>query len=131
MRRNYLFLLFGAFFGGASVIFSAMGYHFFGDNLQSEQLETYRTAVQYLMYHAIVLIVLFRGNSFLNNLILCLSGWLFTAGICLFSGGLLIGLLTDLQVVSSLPPLGGIALILGWLLLAIHAIRHLLLGNTA
>src|SRR5204862_331190 len=51
------------------------------------------------------------------------AGWLFVAGTVLFSGSLYLLALTDTPWLGAITPLGGIALLLGWLALAIGVWR--------
>jgi uncharacterized membrane protein YgdD (TMEM256/DUF423 family) len=51
------------------------------------------------------------------------SGWLFLAGIVLFSGSLYLLALTGIRTFGAITPLGGIAFLLAWACLAIAAWR--------
>ena len=47
------------------------------------------------------------------------AGWLFTAGIALFSGSLYLLAVTDVKVLGAITPLGGLAFLSGWVCLII------------
>ena len=51
------------------------------------------------------------------------AGWLFQAGIVLFSGSLYVLALTDVKVLGAITPIGGVAFLAGWLWLAWSAWR--------
>ncbi|MEO8552826.1 MAG: DUF423 domain-containing protein, partial [Kofleriaceae bacterium] len=51
------------------------------------------------------------------------AGWLFQAGIVLFSGSLYVLALTDVKALGAVTPFGGLAFIAGWIWLAISALR--------
>ena len=48
-----------------------------------------------------------------------LAGWLFVAGIVLFSGSLYLLAVTGITVLGAITPIGGVAFLLGWACLAI------------
>ena len=51
------------------------------------------------------------------------AGWCFVAGMALFSGSLYLLALTGLRPLAYLTPLGGVAFLSGWVLLAVAARR--------
>ncbi len=51
------------------------------------------------------------------------AGWLFVAGIVLFSGSLYVLVWTDQRWLGAVTPLGGLAFVAGWGLLVITALR--------
>src|SRR6266568_2977213 len=51
------------------------------------------------------------------------AGWLFVAGTVLFSGSLYVLALTDVRAFGAVTPLGGLAFLVGWALLAYAAVR--------
>jgi uncharacterized membrane protein YgdD (TMEM256/DUF423 family) len=59
-----------------------------------------------------------RANPWLGA-----AGWLFLAGIAVFSGSLYLMTLTGARWLGAITPIGGVALILGWAALAIGVAR--------
>jgi uncharacterized membrane protein YgdD (TMEM256/DUF423 family) len=51
------------------------------------------------------------------------AGWLFVAGIVIFSGSLFVMAFTGLRWLGAITPIGGVAFIVGWLLLGLTAWR--------
>jgi uncharacterized membrane protein YgdD (TMEM256/DUF423 family) len=51
------------------------------------------------------------------------SGWLFVAGIVIFSGSLYVMALSGARWLGAITPIGGIAFIAGWACLALGVIR--------
>lgn len=51
------------------------------------------------------------------------SGWCFVAGTVLFSGSLYAMALSGVRALGAITPLGGVAFIVGWVLLAVAASR--------
>jgi uncharacterized membrane protein YgdD (TMEM256/DUF423 family) len=68
------------------------------------------------MYHSLALLLV--GVLVERGVNASASGWLFLAGIVLFSGSLYLLTLGGLRWMGAVTPLGGLAFIFGWLLLA-------------
>lgn len=114
-----LFITLGAILGGLSVAAGAFATHALKTTLSHRAIEIFETAVRYQMYHAIALLIvallLLRTDS---STILVITGWAFIIGIAIFSGSLYALSLTDIKILGAITPLGGAALIIGWLCLA-------------
>ncbi|MGB1042289.1 MAG: DUF423 domain-containing protein [Tenacibaculum sp.] len=116
-------LIFAAIFGMLAVILGAFGAHALNKKLTSEQLKSFETGVKYQMYHAIVL--LFIGSHF--NTPNQIMSWCFIIGIILFSFSIYGLVLSDangkkMKFLGPITPLGGLLLIIGWLMLLIEFI---------
>lgn len=96
--------------GALAVIAGAFGAHALEGRITPDRLDTWRTAASYHLAHAVVLLVLASQPSPRS-----LTFALFTLGITVFSGSLYALVLLDLGALGALTPLGGIALIAGWL----------------
>jgi len=119
-----LFFIFGSLFGGVAVALGAFGAHALESRLNSDALSTYETAVRYQMYHSLALLgVAFAITRWQGSGLPTLAGWLFVAGIVLFSGSLYLLSVTDVRWLGAIAPLGGAAFIAGWLCLAWAAWR--------
>ena len=104
----------GATLGGLAVTLGAFGAHALKGRIGAEELGWWRTAVEYQMWHALaVLAVGLSANSRLR-----LPGWLFVGGALLFSGTLYALALGAPVWLGAVTPLGGIAMICGWAMLA-------------
>ncbi len=105
-----------------AVILGAFGAHKLKEFISAEDLAIYETGVRYQFYHTFALLVVaillhINHSSLLNK-----CGYAFAAGIVLFSGSLYGLSLRNLSEVNlnwlgPITPLGGLFLILGWLLL--------------
>src|SRR5262245_13639393 len=83
------FLMFGAVLGFLGVAFGAFGAHALKNRLSPEMLGVFETAVRYQMYHALAVLAVAAAIGHIGSArLLVLSGWLFIAGILLFSGSL-------------------------------------------
>lgn len=114
----------GALVASAAVAAGAVGTHVLKETLkiQPSALETYDVAVRYQMVHALGLIFVgllaARGATWLVPA----AGIAFGLGIVLFSGGLYAWLATGVKLFVYVVPVGGMAWIIGWLLLAAGAL---------
>ena len=107
----------GAILGGLSTALGAFGAHVLKDRLSEHYLNVFETAVRYQMYHALTLLALGLVATRIEGLMLKLSGVSFILGVLLFSGSLYLLVLTGQKFWGMITPIGGLALIIGWLLL--------------
>jgi uncharacterized membrane protein YgdD (TMEM256/DUF423 family) len=112
----------GALFGALAVILGAFGAHALRSHLEPRDLETFETAVRYQMYHAFAL---FAAAWLLsrNAPHAAMAAWAFVAGVVVFSGSLYLLVATGQRWLGAVTPLGGLAFIVGWLLLALAAAK--------
>ena len=100
--------------GALAVAFGAFGAHGLQGRVDDPHLlEVWETGAKYHMYHALALVAVA-----LHPRSPPLAGWLFVAGIALFSGSLYTMTLTGHKWLGAITPLGGLAFIAGWLVLA-------------
>ncbi|TXG38729.1 DUF423 domain-containing protein [Seonamhaeicola maritimus] len=122
MSQNIIIIT-GAIFGMLSVIFGAFGAHALKKTLSNEQLKSFETGVKYQMYHAIVLLVLGFNSEYTSQSIY----WCFSIGILLFSFSIYGLVLSDakgkkIRFLGPITPIGGLLLIVGWVLIIINSI---------
>ena len=116
---NQVFLLLAALNGFIVVALGAFGAHALETRVLPELLDVYQTGVQYQMFHTVALLavhILLQAKGELPGL--RLSGFVFLFGIILFSGSLYLLALSGLTWLGIITPLGGLAFLAGWLLLA-------------
>jgi len=97
----------------------AIGAHALKSQLAPEQLATFHTAVQYQMYHAIGLVLVGLLSLYQRCRWFDGAGWAMLVGIILFSGLLYAWLVTGRRFSVYPVPVGGVAFIIGWVLMAI------------
>ena len=103
------------------MVLGAFGAHVLKARLGAEALAIWQTAVQYHFWHALALLaVALSGSGSWSKV----AGWLLIAGLFLFSGSLYALALGAPRGLGMVTPLGGVALILGWLAFAVAAIRR-------
>ena len=119
-----LFLALGAVLAGAGVALGAFGAHALRASASPEDLATFETGVRYHMYHALALLVVAWAHARLEGAAtVTAAGWLFVAGIVVFSGSLYVLVLTGQRWLGAVTPVGGLAFLAGWALLAWAALR--------
>lgn len=109
----------GAVLGGLAVALGAFGAHALSSRIGPEALGWWRTAVEYEMWHALAVVGL--GLSGLRWA--RLPAWLFVAGTVVFSATLYAMALGAPRFLGAITPLGGLAMIAGWVVLAVRAAR--------
>ena len=112
----------GALLGALAVILGAFGAHALRAHLEARDLEIFETAVRYQMYHAFALIaaswLLSRNVPYAGH-----AAWAFIVGVAIFSGSLYLMVATGQRWLGAITPIGGVAMIAGWCLLALAATK--------
>lgn len=119
--------------GVAAVVIGAFGAHGLKGAFEARQLDTryllgiYEKGVQYQFYHTLALgLVALLLQYRPDNKWLLRSGWLFLAGVAMFSGSLYLLACRDLLPFSvgwagPVTPLGGLCFIAGWVSLLVSS----------
>jgi len=116
----------GGLGGAAAVVAGAVGSHALALDPASREGRGYELAVIYLLLHSVALLALalHRRSARPEGLPLRLAAMLFTGGMILFSGSLILSTLLDVPSLKVLAPYGGMSMIAGWLAVASAACRH-------
>lgn len=112
-------LQWAAWLGASGVALGALGAHGLKQVLEPQALEAFETGVRYQLIHAVALLATYHRHH----------GWwskaLWTGGILLFSGSIygltllpLLGI--DGSFLGPVTPLGGLAMLTGWLWLLVE-----------
>ncbi len=124
---NKTILITGAIAGLLAVLLGAFGAHGLKNLVALESIHSYNTGVRYQMYHAIVCLIL--GNmSNINSSSKKHIFYFFVSGIILFSGSIYLLVIdqiigVNLSSFGFITPLGGLLLIIGWIMLVISIIK--------
>ncbi len=118
---NRCFMITGAAAGAVAVGLGAFGAHWLKDQVSPEMLDVYETGAQYLLVHAVALVVTGWIGTGLNRHAIRVSGIAFIIGMIFFSGSLLVLSTTGLRFMGAVAPVGGTAYIIGWISLAVAA----------
>jgi uncharacterized membrane protein YgdD (TMEM256/DUF423 family) len=112
------FALLGALLAFLAVGAGAFGAHALRERLSPDLLDVFETAARYQMYHALALVAVAWAADRWPGGATTVAGWLFVAGIVLFSGSLYLLSLSGVRWLGAITPLGGAAFLAGWLALA-------------
>jgi uncharacterized membrane protein YgdD (TMEM256/DUF423 family) len=124
VRFARIVLTVAALLGAAAVLLGAFGAHALRDTLDERALAIWHTAVEYQFWHvlaAVAVALLARDGA---STCLCIAAIAFVAGIVLFCGSLYALALGAPRIVGVITPFGGVAFVVGWIALAIHAWPH-------
>jgi uncharacterized membrane protein YgdD (TMEM256/DUF423 family) len=117
-----IFVLLGSISAFLGVALGAFGAHGLKSRVAEDMLVVWQTAVQYHLVHALGLLLVGILCQLLPGAPLVRSaGWFLLAGTVLFSGSLYVMVLSGLRPLGIITPLGGVAFLIGWLLLAVAA----------
>ncbi len=118
-----IFFSLGAGFALLAVAIGAFAAHALKSKLSEEMLAIFEIGARYQMYHALGLIAVAWAFSQWHSQLVLAAGWLFVAGIAVFSGSLYALSLTGVRQLGAITPIGGFAFIIGWFLLVLAAFR--------
>jgi uncharacterized membrane protein YgdD (TMEM256/DUF423 family) len=123
MHMTQLYRLLGSILAFSAVLLGAFGAHALKETLSAyDSIQTWETAVRYQMWHAIALILLSMIS--LTQPTPKMIGPCFTIGALLFSGSLYGLALDGPKWLGPITPLGGLSLMIGWLLLAYSCFKN-------
>lgn len=126
MPKNILIT--GIIMAGLAVALGAFGAHGLKKLVPAESVQTFQTGVQYQMYHALALMILWAVAQHFGSMS-STPGLFFILGIILFSGSLyLIVALHAMQkpvptLLGIATPIGGLCFILGWIFFLVAVLR--------
>lgn len=124
---NRTILLTGILLGMVAIILGAFGAHGLEKLVDADAIETFETGVRYQMYHALFLLFLglYAGIAEKTKKIVFVFVLL---GVILFSFSIYVLSLNtltsfDFRVIGFLTPIGGVFMIMGWVLLAFRILK--------
>jgi uncharacterized membrane protein YgdD (TMEM256/DUF423 family) len=113
----------GSALGALGVALGAFGAHGLKSRATPELVAVWETAAKYHLIHALALLATAWACDRWPGTATSAAGWLFLAGIVIFSGSLYALVLTGARALGAITPLGGAAFIAGWICLAAGAWR--------
>lgn len=113
----------GAALCGLGVVLGAFGAHGLRARVTPDMLAVFETGVRYHLIHALGLLAVAWAASRWPAAWVSAAGWLFVAGIVIFSGSLYLLVMTGTRWLGAITPIGGLCLIAGWAVLAVGALR--------
>ena len=121
VMRKWLFI--AAMTGALGVVFDAFGAHALAGRLEPHALTIFATGSRYQLFHALAIGLAALAARGAAKTLAQRAALLFFAGTVLFSGSLYALALTGVRALGFITPLGGLALIAGWALLALAALK--------
>ena len=107
--------LFAAAAGALAVVLGAFGAHGLRGRIEERLFETFQTAVEYQMYHSLALMmVAILMREWGRSLALDIASYAFILGVLMFSGSLYGLVLTNMEWLGPVTPVGGLCFIVGW-----------------
>jgi uncharacterized membrane protein YgdD (TMEM256/DUF423 family) len=115
MNNFNFWLRCGSFLGCSAIILGAFGSHLLKSRLNPTQMESYKIAVYYQLFHAIAIISFAHIAMTLKNSTINLANLFILLGTLFFSGSIYFLTLVKVSpLVAMLTPIGGSLLITGW-----------------
>jgi len=112
----------GALSAAVGVLCGSFAAHALKARIAPELLAVFETGARYQLFHALGLLAAaaavphFGGRA-------AWGGWLLLLGTVLFSGSLYLMALTGVRWLGLVTPFGGFAFVIGWVVLAMAALR--------
>ncbi|MCH7827517.1 MAG: DUF423 domain-containing protein [Bacteroidetes bacterium] len=118
--KKHIWIIIAGIYGFFGVVLGAFGAHFLKDSLSLEMMEIFKTATYYNLIHSVVILLI----GLLGNEKYFKSALFFSAGVFLFSFSLYLYVVTQVTLFAAFTPFGGIALMIGWVLLIWESIKN-------
>jgi len=127
MKAPALFFGIGAASGAIAVALGALAAHALRQQLAESAMHAFETGVHYQFLHALALCAValwIKSGEADATTHAVVAAWAFVAGTLMFSGSLYVLALGGPRWLGPITPIGGLALIFGWLALAYGALRR-------
>lgn len=118
-----IFALLGSIYGMIAVATGAFGAHGLRARVEPRMLEVWETAAYYQLTHALALFVVAWLVHQTQSTVALVAGWSFAVGVLVFSGSLYVMVLSGIKSLGAVTPVGGLAMIVGWLCCLIAATK--------
>ena len=119
--KGYITL--ASLFAALAILFGAFGSHALKERLSAQSLEVYDIATRYLMFHSLGIFLIALLGFQLPKESLEIPVTMMIVGISIFSGSLYLIAMLDFKKLGMVTPIGGLLLIVSWLLLAYNTYK--------
>jgi len=117
------YIIIASLFAALAILFGAFGSHALKERLSAQSLEVYDIATRYLMFHALGIFLIALLGFQLPKESLETSVTMMIVGTSIFSGSLYLIAMLDFKKLGMVTPIGGLLLIVSWLLLAYNTYK--------
>ena len=117
------YIIIASLFAALAILFGAFGSHALKERLSAQSLEVYDIATRYLMFHALGIFLIALLGFQLPKESLEIPVIMMIVGTSIFSGSLYLIAMLDFKKLGMVTPIGGLLLIVGWLLLAYNTYK--------
>ena len=116
-------IIIASLFAALAILFGAFGSHALKERLSAQSLEVYDIATRYLMFHALGIFLIALLGFQLPKESLEIPVIMMIVGTSIFSGSLYLIAMLDFKKLGMVTPIGGLLLIVSWLLLAYNTYK--------
>ena len=117
------YIIIASLFAALAILFGAFGSHALKERLSVQSLEVYDIATRYLMFHALGIFLIALLGFQLPKESLEIPIIMMIVGTSIFSGSLYLIAMLDFKKLGMVTPIGGLLLIVSWLLLAYNTYK--------
>ena len=117
------YIIIASLFAALAILFGAFGSHALKERLSAQSLEVYDIATKYLMFHALGIFLIALLGFQLPKESLEAPVTIMIVGTSIFSGSLYLIAMLDFKKLGMVTPIGGLLLIVSWLLLAYNTYK--------
>jgi len=117
------YIIIASLFAALAILFGAFGSHALKERLSAQSLEVYDIATRYLMFHATGIFLIALLGFQLPKESLEIPVTMMIVGTSIFSGSLYLIAMLDFKKLGMVTPIGGLLLIVSWLLLAYNTYK--------
>lgn len=117
------YIIIASLFAALAILFGAFGSHALKERLSAQSLEVYDIATRYLMFHSLGIFLIALLGFQLPKESLEIPVIMMIVGTSIFSGSLYLIAMLDFKKLGMVTPIGGLLLIVSWLLLAYNTYK--------
>ena len=117
------YIAIASLFAALAILYGAFGSHALKERLSAQSLEVYDIATRYLMFHALGIFLIALLGFQLPKESLEIPVIMMIVGTSIFSGSLYLIAMLDFKKLGMVTPIGGLLLIVSWLLLAYNTYK--------
>ena len=117
------YIIIASLFAALAILFGAFGSHALKERLSAQSLEVFDIATRYLMFHALGIFLIALLGFQLPKESLEIPVIMMIVGTSIFSGSLYLIAMLDFKKLGMVTPIGGLLLIVSWLLLAYNTYK--------